>query len=349
MNDCLQYPLRTRTFDRLRRSIAGEPADGHAVFNYYTFPFYHHVTGVPLDRYFHDPAVMFDIQRQVIEQLDGCGSFQPDTGPVAECSALGAHVRFDKEGFISAGSIEIETYEDAQAIQPGDPWGDNYMRRGLETLQYMVAHAPSGIKVNPPCLHAPFTTIGQLMGVSDLCVATLEEPEMVELLLNTAAETSIRYLKEAEKILGAPLHHILVCDDISSFLSVNAYREWVLPVYQKIFAAFPQTQMWLHNDAKAQHLCGAIADAGFAAWQYAPSIDSAFAMEQTGGRVSLMGGLSPLELQHRTPDETYAQCMEKLESFGGNNKFVLGVGGSVNQIPIENLKAMFRAADTLKL
>ena len=341
--------LRDRTFDRLRRSIAGEKADGHAVFHYYTFPFYHYVTGVVLDKFFHDPKTIFDTQLQVIEMLDGCGSFQPDTGPVAECSALGAHVRFDKEGFISAGSIEIEEMEDAEKIEVGDPWGDNYMRRGLEQLEYMVAHAPKGIKVNPPCLHAPFTTIGQTMGVSDLCVATLEDPDMVELLLDKAAQTSIRYLKEAEKILGAPLHHILVCDDLSSFLSANAYEEWVMPVYKKIFAAFPNTQMWLHNDAKAQHLCEKIADAGFKGWQYAPSIASSFAMEHTGGRLSLFGGLSPLELQHLTPEETYERCMAKLESFGGNNKYVLGVGGSVNQIPIANLMAMFRAADEYKI
>lgn len=349
MNYRTDSTLRDRTFDRLRCSIAGERTDGHGVFHFYTFPFYHYVTGVKLDKYFHNPKTTFETQLQVIEMLEGCGSFQPDTGPVAESSSLGARVRFDKEGFISAEAIEIEEMDDAEQIEVGNPWGNNYMRRGLEQLEYMVAHAPKGIKVNPPCLHAPFTTIGQTMGISELCVATLEEPEMVELLLDKSAQTSILYLKEAEKILGTPLHHILVCDDLSSFLNVNAYKEWVMPYYQKIFAAFPQTQMWLHNDAKAQHLCDQIAAAGFKGWQYAPSIESSYAMEHTGGRVSLFGGLSPLELQHLTPEETYDRCLEKLESFCGNNKYVLGVGGSVNQIPVSNLMAMFRAADDYKI
>ena len=51
--------MRDRTFDRLKRSIANEPADGHGVFLYYTFPFFQNVTGVNLQEYYHKPEVMF--------------------------------------------------------------------------------------------------------------------------------------------------------------------------------------------------------------------------------------------------------------------------------------------------
>ena len=126
------------------------------------------MTGVPLDRYFHDPKTMFDTQLEVLERLEKCGSFQSDPGPVAECSGLGGHVRFDAEGFISVGSIGIETLEEAMAIQPGDPYGDNYMRIALETLEYMVQHAPKDIKDNPPICMAPFTVCAQLCGSGDV-------------------------------------------------------------------------------------------------------------------------------------------------------------------------------------
>lgn len=317
--------------------------------SYYTFPFYHHVTGVPLDRYFHDPKTMFDTQLEVLERLEKCGSFQPDPGSVAECSGLGGHVRFDAEGFISVGSIGIETLEEAMAIQPGDPYGDNYMRIALETLEYMVQHAPKDIKANPPICMAPFTVCAQLCGIGDFCANTLEDPDMVQAMLDVATETCIRYMKACEKVMGGPLHHLLLSDELSSFLSVRGFEEWVLPTYEKIFKEFPNSQKWLHNDAKANHLAKAIADAGFQAWQYAPSVPSEHAMAETGGRVSLLGGLHPVELQSMSAQQTYDVCMEKPRSFGGNNKFVLGVGGSVNQIPVENLMAMFHAADDYKL
>ncbi len=349
MNYPAESTLRDRTFDRLKRSLAGEEPDGHAVFNYYTFPFFHNVTGVPLDQYFHDPKTTFEIQTEVFEQLEKCGSYHPDVGPVAECSALGGIVRFDSHGFISVKESGIEELDEALELEPGDPYGDNYMRVALETLEYMVDHAPADIKVNAPNFMAPFTVAAQLRGIGDFCADTIMEPEFVQALLDVTTETSIRYMKACQKVLGRPLHHILMSDDLSSFLSLPDYKKWVVPTYEKIFAAFPDTQIWLHNDASANHLCEAIADVGFKAWQYTPSIPSDFAMEHTGSRICLFGGLSPLELQTTSAQETYDMCIEKLKSFGGNNKFVLGVGGSVNQVPVANLMAMFHAADDFKI
>lgn len=340
--------IRDRTFERLRRSIAGEPSDGYGVFHYYTYPFYKSVTGVDLNRYFHDPKVMFDTQYQVLEKIEKCGSFQPDEGAAAEVSSLGGVVQFDKEGFISVKGQDLED-EDILAIRPGDPYGDNYMRRALEALQYMADNAPADIKVNPPVCHGPVTVCAQLLGMENFFIRLMTDPEIVEPLLDTAAETSIRFMKESEKILGRPLHHLLIADDFSSMMSEEMYREYVVPRYQAIFREFPGTQRWLHNDAKADHLCGAIADAGIQAWQHFLSIDLQTAMENTGGRVSLMGGIRPVTLQSTTPEETYDLCVETMKKFGGNNKFVLSAGGSVNQVPLENLMAMFRAADAFKL
>jgi uroporphyrinogen-III decarboxylase len=341
--------LRERTFSRLNKSIIGDATDGHAVFNYYTFPFYHHITGVPLDRYFHDPKVMFETQFQVLEQLEKCGSFQPDPGPVAECSSLGGIVQFDAEGFISVRKSGISTLDEVMRLQPGDPYGDNYMRIALETLSYMLQHAPADIKVNPPICMAPFSVCAQLVGISEFCIDIIEEPEIVEALLNVATETCIRYMKECEKLFGGPLHHLLLSDDLSSFLSPGQFDQWVVPTYKKIFQSFPDSQHWLHNDAQAGHLIRSIADAGFVAWQYAPSIPSEQAMEKSGGRVALLGGLNPLEVQHMSAQQTYDRCIEKLVSFNGNNKYVLGVGGSVNQIPVDNVLAILHAADDYKI
>lgn len=148
--------LKERNAERLRKSIAGEKADGHAVFNYYTYPFFHAVTKVPLNEYFHNPKVMFDAQLEALELLDGCGNFAPDAGAVAECSALGGKVRFDEHGYISVAPAEIEELDDVLAIKPGDPYGNNYMRIALEQLEYMVEHCPAGYgescMINPKSL-----------------------------------------------------------------------------------------------------------------------------------------------------------------------------------------------------
>lgn len=341
--------LKERTFARLGQSVQGIPTDHHAVFNYYTYPFYQSVTGVDLKQYYHDPKLMMETQLQVIEMLDGCGSLQPDVGSVAESSSLGGHIRFDRTGFISVHDIGIECVEDLVNMKPGDPEGDNYMRVALDALQYMLENVPEGVRVNPPICMGPFTVAAQLRGIGDFCSDTLEDPDFVAALLEITTQTCINYIAASEKLFKKPLHHVLLCDDISAFLSERGFREWIKPTYEKIMAQFPNTQFWLHNDADAFHLAEAISESGFVGWQYAPNISTPALLEKTKGRVSLFGGLSPIQLQSMTPEEVYRVSIEKLQSFGGNTRCVLGVGGSVNQIPIANLMAMLRAADEYKI
>lgn len=344
--------LRERNFRRLRESIAGEKSDGHAVFNFYTYPFFQAVTGVNLDDYFHKPEVTLKCQIEALDLLDGVGNVLPDMGSVAEASGLGGHVMFDDNGFISVHpNPDIEDADDEDDLdffQAGDPWGDNYMTRALETLQYMVDNCPDNYRVNAHPLMGPFTVGANLRGISDFCADTIAEPDMVFKILDVVIETQIKWLTEQEKILGS-LHHILVCDDLSAFLSQEAYREFILPGYERLMEAFPNTQFWLHNDSTARHVAPAIGDSGMLAWQYLPEIAPQDALELTKGKITLLGGLSPLDLQKWTPEETYQKCTEVLKSFGGNNKCVLAAGGSVNQVSLDNLKMMFKAADDYKI
>lgn len=341
--------LKERNAERLRKSIAGEKTDGHAVFNYYTFPFFQAATGIDLNEYFHNPKACLECQVQALDMLDGCGNIVPDMGPVAETSALGGKVRFDDHGFISVAPAEIEELDDVLAIKPGDPYGDNYMRRALETLEYMVQNCPEGYKVNPHVIMGPFTVGAQLRGISDFCADTIAEPELVEAILDLVIETQVAFLHAQEKILGEPLHHVLVCDDLSAFLSQQAYQDIILPSYDRLFAEFPNTQRWLHNDSTARHVAPYISKGGMVAWQYHPSITPHDALELTESKVTLLGGLSPVELAGLTVEETIEKCTEVLKSFEGNTKCVLAAGGSVNQVPIENLRAMFRVADEFKI
>lgn len=344
--------LRERNFRRLKQSIAGEASDGHAVFHFYTFPFFQSVTGVKLDDYFHKPNITLESQIEALETLEGIGNPVPDMGSVAEASGLGGIVQFDENGYISVHPnpeiANAEDVDDLDWMEPGDPYGDNYMRQALETLQYMVDHCPKGYKVNPHPIMGPFTVGASLRGIGDFCADTIAEPDLVNNVMDVVIETQIRFMRAQEEILGS-LHHIFLADDLSAFLSEAAYREFILPGYQRLFKEFPNTQRWLHNDSTARHVAPAIADSGMVAWQYLPSINPHEALELTKGKVSLLGGLSPLDLQKWTADETYENCTQLLKSFSGNTKFVLAAGGSINQVPIDNLMAMFKAADDYKI
>lgn len=344
--------LRERNFRRLKQSIDGERSDRHAVFHYYTYPFFQSMTGVDLNDFFHNPEATLKCEIQTFEQIEGIGNPLPDMGSVPVASGLGGVVKFDDAGFISVhpnpNIASAATVEDLDWLEPGDPYGDNYMGKALESLQYMVDNCPEGYRINPHPIQGAYTTGANIRGISEFCIDTLIQPEFVKKILALVIETQIRFLKAQEKILGS-LSHVLVGDDLSAFLSEPVYREFILPTYSALFEAFPDTPFWLHNDSTARHVAPAIGDSGMKAWHYHPDIAPQDALELTGGRVTLLGGLSPLDLQKWTAEETYEKSIEVLKSFGGNRKFVLAAGGSVNQVPVENIMAMFRAADDFEI
>lgn len=340
--------LRERTFERLRKSIEGEKTDAHGVFYYYTYPFYHSATNVPLDQYFSNPKIQMDTQLSVLDRLEGVGNLTPDVGSVAESSSFGAPVRFDAEGFISVHDLGLEDEDDVAALQFSGVHGDNYMKVGLETLEYFVAHAPSGYQVNPLNVMGPFTVAAQLCGPQNACVATLEDPDMLEMLLDTVIDAEVQYMKEMEKILGH-LDHILIADDISAFLSTNGFKEFVADTYQRLFAEFPNTERWLHNDANAKHLAPFIAGCGFKAWQYGPCMTTQEASELTKNEITLFGGFKPLELQKLSLEETIEDTNKLIDSFAGNSRQVISTQGSVNQVSPEKLLAILRVADERKI
>ncbi len=341
--------LRERNAERFRKSILGQKTDAHAVFNFLTYPFYNAVTKVPLKEYFHNPKVMLEAQLEALEKIEFCGNLGPDVGAVAECSGLGGEVRFDDHGFISVHEAGIEDIDDVLKMKPADPYGDNYMRIALEQLEYLVQNCPKHLKVNPHPIMGPFTVAAQLRGIGDFCADTIAEPELVDALLDICIETQIAFIKAQEKILGEPIHHILIADDLSAFLSPEMYDDIIIPTYDRLFKEFPNTQRWLHNDSTTDHIVERIPNGGFVAWQHGTNVSPYDATMRTNGKVSPMGGISPIDLARYNVDETYEACRKVIEGFNGNSRCVLSAAGSINQVPVENILTMLKVADETKI
>lgn len=163
---------------------------------------------------------------------------------------MGGKVRFDEHGFISVEPAGIEEVEDVLKIKPGDPYGDNYMRVALETLEYMVQNCPAGYKVNPHAIMGPFTVGAQLRGISDFCADTIAEPELVEAVLDLVIETQVNFMKAQEKILGGPACITFWCATTCLPSSVRRpIRRSFCPPYERLFYPVPP-----HPEMGAQRL-----------------------------------------------------------------------------------------------
>lgn len=337
--------------ERLEKSIRGEKLEKHPFFLFIDAPFCSSVTGVPMTAYYGSAAAMMECQLQTYDKIGGYGFLYADFGVVAEGTAYGAKLRRDPMGVLSLKPSGIETLEEVLALPPADIYGDNLMGESLRVMEYMSAHKPADYELETTRVIAPFTVAAMVRGISDLCADIYEEPELVLALMDRICEDSIRYVKEQERIMGHEAGHIMLADDLSSFLSREMFDTYIRPVYEQFYQAFPNASRWLHNDANAAHIAGGIADAGFSLWHAGDCIDVHQAMADARNRVSIAGNLPPVGvLQKGTPDTVYQDTCALISACGGNTKHVISAGGYVPwDTPVENIKSMMQAVEDCPL
>lgn len=310
------------------------------------FPLISSLTGVKGSEYFSDAKTMMDAQTDAYRMLGTDGPISPDTGTVAEASALGGKIIFDSKGIPSISVDSEKELADYADLPAADPYTDGWMARCLEYLDYFVVHGPKDMRVAGSNAMAPVTTCATLRGIEDFCVDLLEEPERIEQLLDTAAESLIAYFRAQQKILGDSFERILMSDDIASFLSLPQFERFVAPGYEKIYGAFPGVERWLHNDGNAAHIAAAVAKTGIELWHIGKIVDMGTMFEKTEYRVALCGNLNPTQdLLNGTREEVYARAHKEIEAYAFTGKHILSTGGFLSYgTRVENIQALMQAA-----
>lgn len=332
-------------YDRVRRCIMGETVEQTPYMLYINFPFIKSITGISAQDYFSDPRLQLEAQVETYRRIGVGGLISPDFGTVAEASAFGGRVVYDNTGIPSVKPDPDVCIEDLAELSVVAPADGEMMARYLSFLEYFAAHTPEGFRCVSSNTMAPFTAAAAVRGISGLCMDIIEEPELSMAFLNTVTQTEIGFFREQEAILGDSFDRIFLSDDISSFLSVKQYREFVMPCYQQIFSAFPHVQHWLHNDGNSTHLAPLIAEVGVQAWHIGKCMDMGELFRLTEGKVALFGNLDPIQVLLKGSRELVRSQVEKeLREHRGIGKYICSSGGFIGYgTPVENIQTMIAA------
>ncbi len=98
----------------------------------------------------------------------------------------------------------------------------------------------------------PFTVACNLRGTGEFCLDLYEDPVFARELLEFVTEATIVRLHAVARFMGTtfPQPTWGFADDSIQLLSVDQYREWVLPYHQRLLAEFSQ------GGPNSIHLCG---------------------------------------------------------------------------------------------
>ncbi|MGC4050593.1 MAG: uroporphyrinogen decarboxylase family protein [Paludibaculum sp.] len=100
-----------------------------------------------------------------------------------------------------------------------------------------------------------------------------------------------------------------------------------------------------HNDASIKQFIDDLPDTGFDVLNFSYKVDIEEAGRRTGGRMCLMGNVSPLDLGVRgTAAEVKEAALQVLRKTNGANLILSLGGGASPGMPAANIRALVEAA-----
>ncbi len=187
-----------------------------------------------------------------------------------------------------------------------------------------------------------FENMHYLMGMEDCMISFYTEPEALQELLDALTEWELKYAKVLCDHLhpDAIIHHDDWGSQKSTFLSPDMFREFIVPVYKKIYGYYKSRGVELiihHSDSFAATLVPYMIEMGIDVWQGClDTNDLPSLVKQYGGQISFMGGINngvvdvpnwTPELIHNYVNKTCHDC--------GKNYFIpcCTAGGPASSFP----------------
>ena len=357
---------------RVERTKRFEPTDRVAVIPAINYRFLLPAIGVPFPAYYGDPEVM--LRSQILGQkwlLENVRTDQhaitgawvggwTDFQNTSEASALGCEVVFPPDGIPMVRGGWVKDDGDLRALEKIDVIHNGLHGKAIGYRRAMMDIAgkypvrfqggpvfhPGARPVFTHTSHGPFTVAGDLLGTTEVFIASKERPSFLQELMDIVTGKIIAYLDFCWSELELPRRDFAWTDDLAAYLSRETYRDLVLPFEKRLRFHFDGWTS-LHMCGRTDHLLETFArDLRIHEYQgFGWEVDLDRVEEHMAGRVVLDGNVSPLLILRGTPAEVKAAARRVIGKLGPRRGLILQDGNNIAPgSPLENINAMHEAA-----
>ena len=327
--------------------------------------------GITFREYFEDPETALQVQvrhqnyvrHQVIQDaemgLPEAWSAYPDFQNCCEAMWFGCKLHYCEGNVPDTEPMLCGEHRDL-LFDRGlpDPLG-GVMAENIRRWEYLKGRRDQGFEYRGRPLgevglamggtDGPFTAGCNLRGTTQLCLDLYEDPDYVRRLLEFICEATIARLRAWRRFMGQPERSAGwgFADDSIALLSVEMYREFVLPVHRRLVAAFAET------GPNSIHLCGDAtrhfpllrAELDITSFDTGFPVDFAWLRRTLGPQVEIHGGPHVEVLRGGTPELVRAETRRILESgIMEGGRFHLREGNNLAPCtPLANIAACYQA------
>jgi len=239
-----------------------------------------------------------------------------------------------------------------------DPFTGGSMEKNWRFYEHMktnmskYSHAGLPVIVVNPAgmgMDGPMTIAASLRGATELCLDIYEDPDYVRELLGYITEAAIHRIKAYRKALGQETKPQSwgLADDSIELLSVEMYREFVLPHHKRLISELAG------EGPHSIHLCGDVdrlmptlkQELNLNIWDAGFPVDYGKMRKELGPDFLIQTGPTISLLLHGTPAQVDAECKRILESgIAEGGRFILREANNLSpRTPVENVAAMYEA------
>ncbi len=330
--------------------------------------------GVRFKDYYADPETM--LRTQILAQKWLLENIRTDAYSITgawvgawtdfqntfESGSLGCEVVFSDDDIPWVGEGWVKTEDDLKRLEAMD-----FIHSGINARQ--IAYRQEMMRVsekyparfqggpifypgeNPALTHTsdgPFGVAGDLMGQMELFADVYERPDFVREILRIVTDKLIEWMDFCgeEENLPKP-RDFAWTDDLAVSLSAKSYRELVLAEEQRLRFHF-DGYLSLHMCGKTDHMLEIFVDdlkinelQGFG---YQVNLDRIASV--LGGKVVLIGNVSPMLIHTGTPEEVRQATRHVIEKLAAFRGLIIQDGNNIPPgSPLENINAMMEAAE----
>ncbi len=301
--------------------------------------------GVSLREYSSKPQVLADCVLRYYEQ------FHPDAVWLSadtwvSAQAMGADVgpTGEDQPFGGLGPPCVQTARDLDRIPAPDPETQGRYPMMLEALRRIVAALGREVYIVACFDQYPFSLAAALLGINELMVKQVEDPPLVEAVMERALEYALAYARALGQC-GADL--LSGGDAPAGLIGPRAYRRVALPFEQRLIArlkAATGKPVSLHICGQATPILPDMATSGADVLEIDHRVDLATACRRVGPEIALWGNLDPVGLLAQgTPEQVRraAAGAVQVARDAGHCRFVLSSGCTLAvETPRKNLQAL---------
>ena len=283
------------------------------------------------------PERQFEALWALIERFNPPVAF-PLMDLTVEASGLGLHVEYPEDDVAFVRKHPLRLGDDLSGLQEIDlldaPRVKNYLQV-IEKVASRFSGIPGGFVIGPLSL------AGLLMGVENLALAFLDDPDFVKSLLDILSEKLAALAAEQEKA-GAQV--VAVLEPTAMIISPEQFRNFVKPAVGRIFERLAGMSL-LHICGFASHLVDSMALTGAHGLSLDFQVDLSLAEDLVPPDVVLWGNLDPVGVFLKgTPESVYNEVQALLEKMKGYDNFIPSSGCDLPaRTPLENIQAFFDA------